>query len=195
MDRFRAPPPSLPLRAWFFCVVLAFVLFMRGGASSDEALRFLVGLNPLGPDGQSAMHVLLKRSLMSFGLISFALAIGLSFALAAAMLVSRLGGRVSRFTGWLGSGISVVPPMSKTIGEAVGEMMAAQQGIQMKGAGAVPDAQVFTKIYTITYSLMGAGMISVGSIYPALMLWFLTRPRVKAACEPTRKPISGRDEL
>lgn len=91
--------------------------------------------------------------------------------------------------------ISVVPPMSKTIGEAVGEMMAAQQGIQVKGAGAVPDAQVFTKIYTITYSLMGAGMISVGSIYPALMLWFLTRPRVKAACEPTRKPISGRDEL
>lgn len=116
MDRFRPPPPSLPVRAWFFCVVLAVVLLMRGGASSDEVLHFLVGLNPLGPAGQSAVHVLLKRALMSFGLISFALAIGLSFALAAAMLVSRLGGRFSRFMGWLGSVISTVPPMAWALG-------------------------------------------------------------------------------
>lgn len=116
MDRFRPPPPSLPLRAWFFCVVLAVVLLMRGGASSDEVLRFLVGLNPLGPDGQSAVHVLLKRALMSFGLISFALAISLSFALAVAMLVSRLGGRFSRFIGWFGSVSSAVPPMALALG-------------------------------------------------------------------------------
>ncbi len=53
---------------------------------------------------------------MSFGLISFALAIGLSFALAGAMMVSRLGGRVSRFVGWLGSGVSFIPPMAWALG-------------------------------------------------------------------------------
>ncbi len=116
MDRFRPPPPRLPLRAWFFCVVLALALLMRVGASWDEALRFLVGQNSLEPDGQAAVHVLLKRTLLSFGLISFALAIGLSFALAGAMLVSRLGGRVSRFFGWLGSLVSAVPPMAWALG-------------------------------------------------------------------------------
>ncbi len=116
MDRFRPPPPSLPLRAWFFCVALAVMLLLRGGASWDEMLRFLVGLNPLGPDGESAVHVLLKRALMSFGLISLALAIGLSYALAGAMLVARLGGRVSRFSGWLGSALAGVPPMAWALG-------------------------------------------------------------------------------
>ncbi len=116
MDQFRPPPPSLPMRAWFFCFVLAVVLLLRGGASSDDVLRFFVGLNPLGPDGQSAVHVLLKRALMSFGLITLALTIGLSFALAGAMLVSRLGGRVSRFTGWLSSALASVPPMAWALG-------------------------------------------------------------------------------
>ncbi len=116
MERFRPPPPSLPLRAWIFCVVVALTLFVRGGVALNEGLRFLVGWNPLGPDGQVAMHVLLKRSLMSFGLISLALAIGLSFALAGSMMVSRLGGRVSRFIGWLGSLIAFVPPMAWALG-------------------------------------------------------------------------------
>lgn len=91
--------------------------------------------------------------------------------------------------------IAVVPPMSKTIGEYVSQMMVQQQGMVVRGPGVVPDASMFTKIYTITYSVMGAGMIAIGSIFPAVMLYYLTRPRVKAACEVNRKPLSGRDEL
>ena len=91
--------------------------------------------------------------------------------------------------------IAIVPGFSKTIGEAVSQMMMQQQGIMVKGPKGVPDAATFTKIYTITYSIMGAGMIAIGSIYPAVMLVFLTRPRVKSACDDNRKPVSGRDEL
>ncbi len=91
--------------------------------------------------------------------------------------------------------VMVVPPMSQRIGEMVGQMMVAQQANQVKVPGPMPDAVLLTKVYTITYSVMGAGMIMVGSIYPAVMLWFFTRPRVKAACEGSLKPVAGRDEL
>ena len=91
--------------------------------------------------------------------------------------------------------LAVVPPMSQAIGEMVGQMMVAQQANQVKVTGPMPDAVLLTKVYTIMYSVIGAGMIMVGSIYPGVMLWFLTRPRVKAACEGSLKPVSGRDEL
>jgi hypothetical protein len=32
----------------------------------------------------------------------------------------------------------------------------------------------------------GIGMMIVGSIYPAIMLWLLSRPSVKAACNSPR---------
>ncbi|MEI6535329.1 MAG: hypothetical protein WCN98_08325, partial [Verrucomicrobiaceae bacterium] len=116
MDRLRPPPPRLPLRAWIFCVVLAVALLLRSGAPLLDALQLLAGILPLDQEGQTVAHVLLARSLKSFVLVSFALAAGLSFALAAAMLVSRLGGRASRLTGWLGGAFAYVPPMGWALG-------------------------------------------------------------------------------
>jgi len=92
--------------------------------------------------------------------------------------------------------IVVVPPFSKAVGEAVGQMMVQQQQIMGgKGAPAMADPQMFTKIYAIMYSFMGVGMIAIGSIFPGIMLYFLTRPRIQSACDPSHKPVTGTDEL
>lgn len=83
--------------------------------------------------------------------------------------------------------VAIVPPISQKLGDAVGEMMIAQQQSIGKGPGGIPQASMFVRIYTITYSGMGLGMITLGSVYPAIMLWFLTRPGVRVACSNVYK--------
>lgn len=82
--------------------------------------------------------------------------------------------------------IGVVPPVSQRIGEAVSTMMAGQPGMAPP-AGAGSPAAMFTRIYTVIYSAWGVGMIVLGVIYPAVLLWLLTRPGVKVACAGTHK--------
>ena len=82
--------------------------------------------------------------------------------------------------------IGVVPPISQRIGGAVSTMMAGQPGMGAP-AGAGSAAAMFTRIYTVTYSALGVGMIALGVIYPAILLWLLTRPGVKVACAGTHK--------
>jgi hypothetical protein len=78
--------------------------------------------------------------------------------------------------------IAIVPPYSQRLGKAVVEMMASTQ--QMGGATGTPfaSADFLVRIYTVTYSALGLGFMFVGAIYPAILLWFLTRPSVKSAC-------------
>lgn len=83
--------------------------------------------------------------------------------------------------------IVVVPTVSQKIGDAVGEMMIAQQQAAGRGPGGMPASSMFVRIYTITYSGMGLGMIALGSVYPAIMVWFLTRPGAKVACSNVYK--------
>jgi hypothetical protein len=78
--------------------------------------------------------------------------------------------------------IVIVPIFSEKIGQAVGEMMVAQQQSIGRGPGAMPPTSMFVRIYTITYSAMGVGIMALGVIYPAISLWYLTRPGVKVAC-------------
>lgn len=83
--------------------------------------------------------------------------------------------------------VLVVPPMSKALGDMVGEMMAQQQ-VGVGKAGGAPSADMFTKIYSVSYSAMGVGMILGGVIYPTILLWLLSKPGVKMACSPTYLP-------
>ena len=82
--------------------------------------------------------------------------------------------------------VAIVPPMSQRIGNMVGDMLVAQQATVGR-AGTMPPVSMFTRIYTVTYSAMGLSMMLVGVIYPALQIWWLTRPGVKLACSGTMK--------
>ena len=77
--------------------------------------------------------------------------------------------------------LSVVPVLAQRMGEAVVAMMAQQPGT-MGPTGGAPPVSLFVRIYLITYSGMGVGMILIGVVYPMIVLWLLTRPGVKSAC-------------
>lgn len=77
--------------------------------------------------------------------------------------------------------LAIVPPLATRMGSVVVEMMTAQQpGFAMPGG--TPPVELFVRIYTISYSIMGVGIILGGIVYPVIVLWLLTRPSVKSAC-------------
>jgi hypothetical protein len=77
--------------------------------------------------------------------------------------------------------VAIAPMIGQKYGQAVSQMMTQGQiGGMPKGATLATSTLV--QIYTITYSLLGAGMIVCGAVYPAVAIWLLTRPGVKAAC-------------
>lgn len=77
--------------------------------------------------------------------------------------------------------VLVVPPMAKQLGDLVGDAMTKQQAA-LGRKGAAPPTQVFVQVYTVTYTLTGVGMMVTGVVYPALVVWLLTRPGVVSAC-------------
>jgi hypothetical protein len=67
--------------------------------------------------------------------------------------------------------------------------MAQQQAAMGRtGPQAGPSTEMFVRIYTVTYSAIGVGIMVLGAVYPLLLLWFLTRPGVKLACSGALKP-------
>jgi hypothetical protein len=79
--------------------------------------------------------------------------------------------------------VAVIPPMAQGSGRVALEMAQQQKAM---GAPMPPmmDAAFFTKLYFVTYTVMAVGMMLFGSIYPAIALWYLSRPGARAACEP-----------
>ncbi len=77
--------------------------------------------------------------------------------------------------------IAVIPPYCRRMGEMVSEMMASQPQFGGKPPPFM-NADWFTRIYVITYTAFAIGFVLFALIYPAIQLWFLTRPGVKAAC-------------
>ena len=82
------------------------------------------------------------------------------------------------YTGFV---ILIVPPVAKNLGDMVGEMMNQQQA-GLGRAGGAPPKELFVRIYSVMYSVMGVGYMAVGSVYPAVLLWVLTRPGIASAC-------------
>jgi hypothetical protein len=81
----------------------------------------------------------------------------------------------------------VAPDVSEKMGHMMEKVMAQVQQ-QQQAAGAPPMPQVgqtFAAFYGIAMSAGGVLMILFGSIYPIIMLWVLTRPKVKMACGET----------
>jgi hypothetical protein len=82
----------------------------------------------------------------------------------------------------------VVPVLAQSMGKVAGEMMIQQQAAIGRPAPPGIDAQMLTRIYYITYTAGAVAMIAIGSIYPAVSLWLLTRPGARAACDESRLP-------
>lgn len=82
----------------------------------------------------------------------------------------------------------IAPVASQAIGKMAVQQVAMQQKA-MKGATPPPAAmaEMVTKIYAVMITSYAATVIVVGSIYPAVSLWLLSRPRAWAACLDTRK--------
>jgi hypothetical protein len=72
--------------------------------------------------------------------------------------------------------VAVTPSLSEEMARAAVEMLQ-----QAGSRGRLPSVGEFTRIYAITNLFQGIGMIVFGSIYPAISLWLLGRPSVKAA--------------
>ena len=87
--------------------------------------------------------------------------------------------------------IVVIPIFSQKMGNAVTNMMTAQQVQAGRPAASMPSVDMFVKIYSVMYSGMAVGMIALGSVYPSVMIWTLTRPGVRAACFPYRSAKSS----
>jgi hypothetical protein len=82
--------------------------------------------------------------------------------------------------------IFVVPVFSQKMGAMMDKFMAqAQQRQQQNQPGAPPMPPMGKTVGTVYGMLLSAGavvMMLFGAIYPIVMLWVLTRPKVKAAC-------------
>lgn len=119
MTRLRPPPSRLAPRVLVLCFAIALAILWRNGGTMGDSWRLALMLLPLEVGGAGALRVLLEKMVASFVLLSFALVVGLSFALALALAASRLGGRASRFAGWLGRTLTCVPPMGWALGAMV----------------------------------------------------------------------------
>ena len=103
-------------RVLLICFVLAEMMVVLGGGTWRDALGLVLATFPLDAGGSSALRVLLQRICTSFVLITGALTVALSFAIAIAVLLSACGGRIMRFVGWAGRAVTCVPPMAWALG-------------------------------------------------------------------------------
>ncbi|HEY4309044.1 MAG TPA: hypothetical protein VGN12_06295 [Pirellulales bacterium] len=81
--------------------------------------------------------------------------------------------------------VFVIPVFSQKMGEMLGQMTEQMQQKAAPPAGGAPIpnmAQTMATFYGIAMSSGAVLMILFGAIYPAIVLWVLTRPRVKSAC-------------
>jgi hypothetical protein len=81
--------------------------------------------------------------------------------------------------------LAIVPPIAQASGRMAIEITSQQQKA-MGGPGMPPMMNVafFTKMYYVMYTVTAVSMVLFGVIYPAISLWFLSRPGAWAACEP-----------
>jgi hypothetical protein len=86
--------------------------------------------------------------------------------------------------------LAVVPPLAQNLGKFAGEMIVQQQAVMGRGGAQPPgvDVQMLTRVYFIMYTITAVAMIVIGSIYPAISLWLLTRPGARAACDESQLP-------
>jgi hypothetical protein len=74
--------------------------------------------------------------------------------------------------------IAIVPSFSENMAKTVVDMMRQQNPGR---AVQLPTVGYMTQVYSIMCLIVAVGSIVISSIYPAISIWLLSRPRVKAA--------------
>ncbi len=87
--------------------------------------------------------------------------------------------------------IVVVPPLAQSMGKIAIQAMNAQ--VTGKPMPPSIDMAFLVRTYTIMYTVGAVGMIVVGSIYPIVSLWLLSRPGARAACSGAKLSGEGPD--
>jgi len=83
--------------------------------------------------------------------------------------------------------IVVVPWYSRKMAEFAVGMIQQQPAMGGRAGGGAPPIDALIRIYTLTYTVAGVAVIVVGSIYPLVCLWLLSRPGARAACLASKK--------
>ena len=80
--------------------------------------------------------------------------------------------------------------MAEKISRGAAEVVEQQQRAMGRPGvgGGPPPVKLLHWTYTIMMTAGAVGMIVVGSIYPAVSLWLLTRPGVREACSEGDRP-------
>lgn len=132
MDRLRSIPWITPLRAFLLGMGIA-ALWL---SSTDGAWGVFLGeAKRLMSDGRE-LHAFAMEGIRSFGLISLALVIGLSFALALAVAVQSFGDLIAKILVWLGRLMADVTP----IAWAFGVMILLARVLELPILGLLPDS-------------------------------------------------------
>lgn len=84
--------------------------------------------------------------------------------------------------------VEVVPVVSMGMAKFAGDTLAKQQ--QATGAPLPPGFQEqIARVYTVMGTGSAVGTMIIGAIYPAVVLWLLTRPGAREACSGRSKPL------
>jgi hypothetical protein len=82
--------------------------------------------------------------------------------------------------------VAVAPTFSANMARYAEQMLAQQPA----GRGGAPNVAFLTRVYQIMNLIVAVGTMLIASIYPAISLWLLSRPGVKAAIvdKPATEP-------
>ncbi len=113
MDNLRPSPKGLPARAWLLLTSAAvgLLLWQEGTTAWREVLALLSGTLPLEEGGRGYLHALLPRALATLALVSGALVLGASLAMAVTCLGSLTGRWGLRVLSWVGRLLGALPVM------------------------------------------------------------------------------------
>jgi hypothetical protein len=79
--------------------------------------------------------------------------------------------------------IAIIPAVAQGSGRVAFEAVTQQTRATGGSLPAWLNATFYTQMYSIMYTAMAVSVMIFGAIYPAIALWFLSRPGARAACE------------
>jgi hypothetical protein len=79
--------------------------------------------------------------------------------------------------------LAIVPVVAQKQGRMLFEMEMEQLQAVGRATPTGVSPTTYMRTFSVLYTLMAVAMIVFGSIYPAIVLWLLNRPRERAACE------------
>lgn len=132
MDRFRSTHCLPPVRALLLGIGAAALWLYATDHPVETSRREIMSLL----SDTAELRGLALEGLHSFGLIALALIIGLSFALALAIVLQSFGQVIAKTTGWLGRLIADVAPMAW----GFATMLLLARGLELPIPGLLPDS-------------------------------------------------------